>query len=166
MIVFANIGSNLGDSRLTLARAVRAIANEFGNFEISHAVESEPWGFGSTRNFTNIGISFHTDMAPEEILDRLQAIEAALNRNPHRNPDGSYADREADIDIVAIDRLQIDTPRLKVPHPHLASRRFFLQPLEELAPGWTHPATMLTPSEMLLRLDAAEDTHPGKTGGR
>lgn len=43
----------------------------------------------------------------------------------------------------------LDIPELVVPHPQLAKRRFFLQPMEELAPAWRHPANGLTPAEML-----------------
>lgn len=137
--VFVNIGSNLGNRRLNLSRAVRAIGEEFGEFEISHVVESEPWGFDSTHSFLNVGMMFHSDLEPLEILHRLQAIEHGISTASHRNPDGTYADRIIDIDIMAIDELRIDTPELKVPHPHLMERDFFLRPLMELAPFWRHP---------------------------
>ncbi len=152
-IVFVNIGSNLGDRRLNLSRAMRAIGEEFGQFEISHVVESEPWGFDSTHSFLNLGMMFSSDLPPKEILHRLQAIERHISPAPHRNPDGSYADRLIDIDIVAIDELQTADEELTLPHPHLAERRFFLEPLAELAPGWRHPANGLTPHQMLILLN-------------
>ena len=141
--IFVNIGSNLGDRRLNLSRAMRAIGEEFGDFEISHVVESEPWGFDSTHSFLNVGMMFQSDLEPLDILHRLQAIERSISPASHRNPDGSYADRIIDIDIVAIDvikdgvpeLLRIDTPELTVPHPRLKERDFFLRPLLELAPN-------------------------------
>ena len=151
-IVFVNIGSNLGDRRLNLSRAMRAIGEEFGDFEISHVVESEPWGFDSTHSFLNLGMMFHSDLPPVEILRRLQAIERGISPDSHRNPDGSYADRVIDIDIVAIDGLAIDEEELTLPHPRLCERRFFLEPLAELAPGWRHPVSGLTPHQMIARL--------------
>ena len=150
--IFINIGSNLGDRRLNLSRAMSAIGREFGPFELSHTIESEPWGFDSPNRFLNVGMAFASDLAPEEILSRLQAIEKRLSPGNHRNPDGTYADRYVDIDIVAIDRLQIDTPTLRIPHPRLPERRFYLAPLAELAPAWTHPASGLTPAQMLALL--------------
>ena len=42
--VMINIGSNLGNRRLNLSRAMRMIGEEFGAFEISHVVESAPFG--------------------------------------------------------------------------------------------------------------------------
>lgn len=155
--VFINIGSNLGNRRLNLSKAMRAIGQEFGPFELSHTVESAPWGFESNHTFLNVGMAFSSDLSPEEILSRLQSIEKRLSPGNHRNPDGTYSDRYVDIDIVAIDRLTINTPGLRLPHRHLPEREFFLRPLEELAPGWTHPENGLTPSEMLEALSRSQE---------
>ena len=144
MHYFINIGSNLGQRVLNISKATRAVEERFGYFEISHKVESEPLGFDSTNVFS--------DKTPEEVHGILQEIERRLDPRPHRNADGSYRDRTIDIDIVAVDELQIDTDTLKVPHPHLAERRFFLEPMAELAPDWRHPATGLTCAEMLEKL--------------
>lgn len=151
--VIINIGSNLGNRRLNLSRAMAAVASQFGDFEMSHVVESDPLGFDSTNRFLNVGIAFHSDLPPARILSLLQEIEKKISPAPHRLPGGGYADRVIDIDIVAIDRDVIDTPELKVPHPHLAERDFFLVPLEELAPGWTHPLTNLTATGMLAAIE-------------
>lgn len=56
-----------------------------------------------------------------------------------------------------MDRQVIDTSRLRLPHPHLAERRFYLEPLAEIAPGYTHPVTGLTPLQMLSDLPAADE---------
>ena len=131
---------------------MRAVGAEFGDFEMSHVVESEPWGFDSTNSFLNVGMAFNSDLPPEEVLGRLQRVERSISPAPHRDASGGYADRVIDIDIVAVDREIIDTPSLRVPHPSLAERRFFLEPLAELAPGWTHPESGLTAAQMLARL--------------
>lgn len=152
MYAFINIGSNLGNRRLNLSRAVAEIEKTVGFFELSHTIESRPWGYVSDNMFLNVGMAFETNLKPEELLDVLQQVERKLNKSAHRNSNGTYADREIDIDIIALDDLQIDTDRLTVPHKHLAERSFFLEPLQELAPGWHHPATGLTPAEMLANL--------------
>lgn len=157
MYAFLNIGSNIGNRRLNLSKAVAEIEKLVGYFELSHTLETHPWGYVSDKTFLNVGMSFQTDLSPEELLDALQEIEGRLNKTPHRHADGSYADREVDIDIVALDELTIDTDRLKVPHPHLAERDFFLLPMKELAPGWHHPRTGLSPDEMI---EALEDKRP------
>ena len=88
--VFVNIGSNLGNRRLNLSRAMRAIGEEFGQFELSHVVESAPWGFDSTNSFLNVGMAFMTDLEPEEVLRRLQAIEKSISAESHRDAAGGY----------------------------------------------------------------------------
>lgn len=152
MYVFINIGSNKGDRRLNLSRAMRGVGHEFGLFEMSHAIESEPWGFESNSRFLNVGIMFQTDLQPLEVLDILQGIEKSISPDSHRDSKGNYIDRVIDIDIVAIDEQVIDDERLKVPHPCLAERRFFLEPMNEIAPDWRHPVTGKNAAEMLAEL--------------
>ncbi len=142
MNYYINIGSNLGDRRMNLSRAISAIENRFGWFELSHSVESEPWGFESPHKFMNIGMAFISDEKPEDVLKILQEIEHKLSPEPHRHPDGSYADRLVDIDMIAAEvydpqtgassLVKMDTPELTLPHAHLDDRPFFLDPFREL----------------------------------
>ena len=69
---------------------------------------------------------------------------------PHRKPDGTYGDREVDIDIIAVDELVFASDTLTLPHPRMHLRSFVLGPLAELAPGWRHPLSGLTAAEILL----------------
>ena len=139
-IVYVNIGSNLGDKKILIEKAIEIISKTFGYYCKSRFVESDPWGFVSTNRFLNIGLAFKTDLPPEKVLDTLQEIEQEISKKNHRDKDGNYADREIDIDIMAIDNLRISTERLQVPHPHLLSRDFFYGPLKELAPDWEFPS--------------------------
>ena len=132
MKYYINIGTNLGNRRLNLSRAVAAVERRFGYFEISKVVESEPWGYDSTNLYLNVAMMFDTDEAPLDVLHALQAIEKEISPETHRNPDGTYKDRLIDIDIMAIENVVVDEPELKVPHPHLFDRPFFINPLKEL----------------------------------
>lgn len=132
MKYYINIGTNLGNKRLNLSRAVAAVEKRYGYFEVSKVVESEPWGYDSTNSFLNMAMMFETDDEPLDVLHELQRIEKEISPAPHRNPDGTYADRVIDIDIMAIENVEIDTEELKVPHPHLFDRPFFINPLKEL----------------------------------
>lgn len=152
MHVFLNIGSNIGNRRINLSRAISAIEKEFGYFELSHTVESEPWGYDSPNPYLNVGMMVITDLEPMEVLRKLQGIEREFNPESHRTADGGYADRKVDIDIIAIDEMVIDTAELTVPHPRMAQRRFVLEPMAELAPGWRHPLLNLTAPEFLAAL--------------
>lgn len=155
MYIHLNIGSNQGDRRLNLSRAISRIHRAFGPFIVSHSIESDAWGYDSPHRYLNIGITVRSDDDPIDILHTLQDIEKEISPAPHRNPDGTYADRLIDIDIMAIDitpdddpdrippRYNIETidrypqlktasPELTLPHPHLNERPFFLTPLTEL----------------------------------
>lgn len=129
---YINIGSNLGNKMLNISRAVSLIEKEFGWFELSTAIESEPWGFESKHKFVNMGMHFISAKEPLEVLHILQKIERQISPLSHRKKDGTYADRLIDIDIMAADEIVLDTPELTLPHPHLHDRDFFLKTYEEL----------------------------------
>lgn len=132
MVYYINIGSNLGNRLMNLTRAVSTIEKRFGWFELSHHIESEPWGFNSKNKFLNVGMAFISDLQPLEVLHILREVEASINPSSHRNADGSYKDRVIDIDIMAVDGVEMSTPELTLPHPHLEERPFFLEPYNEL----------------------------------
>lgn len=132
MVYYINIGSNMGNRLMNLTRAVSAIEKRFGWFELSHHIESEPWGFNSKNKFLNVGMAFISELHPLEVLHILQEVEATINPSSHRNADGSYKDRVIDIDIMAVDGVEMSTTELTLPHPHLEERPFFLEPYNEL----------------------------------
>lgn len=152
MNYYLNIGSNMGERRDNLYRAVALLAAGTSGCALSSIVESEPWGFESENRFMNLGVSLASDLAPHDMLERIHDIEHTLGSASHRDDQGNYIDRLVDIDIMAIDDLVIDTATLQVPHPHLPNREFFLRPMMELAPNWCHPVTGLTAAQMLEQL--------------
>ena len=112
MTVHLNLGSNLGDRRALLSAGAAAVAAALpGSWSVSQPVETEPWGFESEHPFLNIGMMGHlaAPLDPEDILDRLQAIERTLGTGPHRDASGRYIDRALDIDIISIDITPTDT---------------------------------------------------------
>ena len=156
---YINIGSNQGDRRANIARAVALIADTLHvKPQLSSAIESEPWGYDSDSPYLNIGLAFDSRITPEALLDVLLSIEHSISPASHRKPDGSYADRIIDIDLIAYGDTAIDmtqTPSgnsLTLPHPRMHLRKFVLLPMLQLAPEWTHPVTGLTPADMLQKL--------------
>lgn len=138
---YINLGSNIGDRRPTIGRAVALIEHAFGaTARRSDWFESEPWGFDSPNQFVNLGVAIETgNMTPHEILRTLRAIERQIDPSPHRDATGAYIDRAIDIDLIAVDDIVTDTPELILPHPRMAMRDFVIIPMLQLAPDWTHP---------------------------
>ena len=134
---YINLGSNIGDRRSTIERAVAAIEADLGvSARRSQWVESEPWGFDSPNRLVNLGIAGDTDLEPIELLRRLQAVEKSIDPSSHRAAEGRYIDRVIDIDLIAVDHLVVDTPELTLPHPRMKERPFVMGPLLELCPDW------------------------------
>ena len=159
MNYYLNIGSNIGDRRDNLYRAVVALAAcTGGDCAVTPIVESEPWGFESDNRFMNLGVCLQSTMSPWQMLERIHEIERELGSASHRDAQGGYVDRLVDIDIVAIDNLVIDSPSLQVPHRHLPERDFFLIPMQHLAPEWRHPVTGLTAAQMLEQMSSGEES--------
>lgn len=159
--IYLNIGSNSGDRRAFIARAVAALRNVFGEVSVraSSVYESDAWGFVSANRFLNIGVEISLPRAGswtpgelEALLASLKRIEKSISAMPHRTPDSRYADREIDIDIIAVDDIVYSSPTLTLPHPHMCERGFVLAPMAELAPRWRHPQTGLSCGSILEKL--------------
>ena len=168
MLCHLNIGSNIGDSRAIIARAIALIERDIaraGTLRASQAVVSEPWGFRSDNRFINAGAEMLTDLSPQLLMERIKSIETELGATPHRNPDGSYRDRNIDIDIIHLGDMVIDTPTLTVPHPRMHEREFVLRPLAELSPQWRHPLLQLTALQLLLLNTLSEALPPQPENG-
>ena len=139
--ILLNIGSNIGDRRASLARAVALLREHLQprTIDVSDPIETDPDGFDSPNPFLNIAVMAYdvplTD--PFEVLAITQKVEQLIGYGaPHRHPDGSYRDRPIDIDIIDIDHLRIQSPTLTLPHPRAHLRPFVLRPTHQIAPTW------------------------------
>ena len=133
------LGSNLGDGRANLLRAIELIATHIGQIVAQSSVlETEPWGFVSEHIFVNQVIIVKSALTAEAILAETQQIEKALGRIT-KSKQGNYADRIIDIDLIDYDGQIVETVDLQLPHPQMHKRSFVLVPLCEIWPTWEHP---------------------------
>ena len=130
--VYLGLGSNLGNCRKNLERAIRLIGDRVGLVtRQSSFIETEPWGFESPHKFMNAVILCETTRSPREVLLLTQQIERDMGRMK-KSVSGGYADRAIDIDILLYDDVTIDEPDLKIPHPLMHQRDFVMIPLKEV----------------------------------
>lgn len=143
------LGANIGSRAAALRAAIAALTAEVGLLvKCSAFYETEPEGFQSSHAFLNAVAHFETTHSAPRILQITQAIEQRMGRTT-KSQDGIYHDRPIDIDILALGDTICHTQDLTLPHPHIAERRFVLEPLTEILPTWRHPLTHATATEML-----------------
>jgi len=138
------LGSNLGDRRENLEKAIKRISEMIGRVTtVSTFVETEPWGFESKNAFLN-GVAIVEDTSGSsdgnpksamEVIRILQSIETDFGRIRT----GAYTDREIDLDILFYGDEIINERELVVPHPKLHEREFVLVSLMEICPDKIHP---------------------------
>lgn len=150
------LGSNLGDRRATLERAVREIDGLESTRVVvrSTLIETDPVGPVAQGRYLNGVVHVQTKLTPRALLESLLAIESELGRD--RTGDLRWGPRTADLDLLIFGDLQIDDPGLHVPHPRLAERRFVLEPLCEIAPGLVVPGLGKSVRELFNALTQAE----------
>jgi len=170
--VYLSLGSNLGD-RLGLLRdaVARLKAEGLAPVATSPLYESEPWEVepGQTESerpwYLNCVVAIETTLSPRTLLERLQAIEAALGRTraPGLTPEARrFTPRTLDIDILFYDDAVISAPDdLHIPHLLAAERAFVLRPLADIAPELTHPTLYRRMRELL---DDLADEHEVRRG--
>jgi 2-amino-4-hydroxy-6-hydroxymethyldihydropteridine diphosphokinase len=88
---------------------------------------------------------------PDVLLARLHAIEAEGGRTRG----AANAARTLDLDLLAVDDIEIDNgpDGLVLPHPRLHRRGFVLAPLADVAPDWVHPRLRRSVVDMLSDAD-------------
>ena len=140
----SNLGNRLGNLQGVLRRLRPAVSVDL----VSALYESDPAGPAGQPPYFNAACAGHTSLAPEDLLRTVKAIEWALGRRPGPR----WGPRPADIDILLLDGIALDTPMLTIPHPQLEERAFVLMPLAEILPDLVLPASGVVAAEAARRL--------------
>ncbi|GAB3539265.1 2-amino-4-hydroxy-6-hydroxymethyldihydropteridine diphosphokinase [Noviherbaspirillum agri] len=133
---YIGIGSNLGDARGNVQRAIIRLGQlpETRLDAHSNLFRTAPVDAGGD-DYINAVARVDTGLSVSEMLHALQQLELEFGRErPFRN-----APRTLDLDILLYGQQTIKTEKLTVPHPRLTQRAFALIPLLQLDPLLTIP---------------------------
>ena len=151
------LGSNrrharFGDPRQVLMAALAALeSDDIEAVDASPIIASAPIG-PSRRRYANAVALVASTLTPPDMLDRLQAIEAAFGRRSGQR----WSARTLDLDILLWSGGVWSTAALNIPHPAMERRDFVLGPLRAIAPGWRHPLSAHTVRQLAARLVRAK----------
>jgi 2-amino-4-hydroxy-6-hydroxymethyldihydropteridine diphosphokinase len=147
------LGSNLGDRRDHLAKALVFLLGCGRLKKKSALYETSPQGMAGAGPFLNMVLALESDLGPGELLAACKKYEASQGRDLEHSHNQN---RTIDIDILLAGDLVMATPELTVPHPRLCARGFVLVPLFEIAPKLVHPLEKVTVTRLLSRWQGRE----------
>lgn len=140
-MLYLSLGSNLGDKKGNILRAVSLLDEALGieHIRLSSFMQSPSWGFKG-EDFLNVALSYKTALQAEEVLRICKSIEKRLGREEEgikldSKGNRVYKNRIIDIDILLLGNEKINTPSLVIPHPHMKEREFVIEPLREIFDG-------------------------------
>ena len=153
MLVFIALGSNLGDARQNILRAMERLQR----FSDGPILKSSLWQTtpvdcppGSPK-FMNAVVALAPRKAetPESLFKKLRELESEFGRQPKKVLNEP---RPLDLDLIAFGSETRNSPELVLPHPRAHFRRFVLQPLNEIAPELILPGQGKTVAQLLAGL--------------
>lgn len=145
------LGTNLGDKRANITRALSLIGERIGRvIRVAAPIRTAPVGFTSDNAFLNTVavVERQPKLSVDEVLQRTQEIERQMGRTL-KSHEGIHYDRIIDIDLLMIGEERVSRTDLTLPHPRMAERLFVLRPLAEVAPDVIHPEYGMTFKELL-----------------
>ncbi len=159
--MYIGLGSNFGQPLKELQLAVNFLKTQLQDLKISAVYQSLPEGFKSPNMFLNAVATGLFGLEPNNLLKQLLDYEESRGR---KRSNSGYSDRPIDLDILFFGEHIIDSPVLKIPHPHVFKRAFVVLPLFDLAPHLWHPAKQKLVWQAKMELEKLGGINSIKTG--
>ena len=145
--VYIGFGSNLGNRLNNCRNAIGALGALplCSLLKTSSFYETSPVGLVEQPAFINGVVLLETSEDAHWLFRQMLEIENIYGRIRTLK----WGPRSIDLDLLFFDDQIINTPELSVPHPFLHERRFVLEPLNEMAPGFRHPSLGKSVADLL-----------------
>lgn len=160
--IYIALGANLSNDKSAFVTALERLEEKnIAVLAVSGLWRSPSWPPGQGHpDYLNAAAEVAFDGTPEDLLLRLQTVEAEFGRvRTVRN-----APRPMDLDILDFRGVCQSTDALALPHPRMLTRGFVLLPLSQIAPDWTDPVSANHLWNFIAQLPL-EDTKPIKYVG-
>ena len=162
----ANLTSTVGAPADTLINSVLAIGALGHRLRaISRFFRTPCFPAGTGPDYVNAVVLLATLQSAGELLSQLHQIESEFGRERVQR----WGKRTLDLDLIAFgdavvpdsrihahwrnlaheDQIRTTPDQLILPHPRLQDRSFVLVPMADLLPGWVHPLTGQSVTQML-----------------
>jgi len=147
------LGSNLGNSRTTLEKALETIDRTPGITLKTHSswYKTAPIG-PSQPDYLNGCALLEVKLSPHELLNTLLKIENEFGRVRQER----WGPRTLDLDVLLFGDLILETADLQIPHPRMTKRAFVLVPLAEIASEWIEPVSGKAIAQLMERVDCSQ----------
>ena len=151
--IYLGLGSNIGDKKSHLERALEHITKFMTVLRVASLYETAPVGNFNQDWFLNTVIEVDTEQDSCELMDLLLSLESDMGRRREASGDP----RTIDIDILFFSSKIVRKEDLQIPHPRLQERRFVLAPLMELCPQFVHPVLKITVTDLARQLGTQQE---------
>lgn len=151
--IYLSLGSNV-DRRKNIVAALDALAELFGELQISSVYESKSVGFDGS-NFFNLVVGANTVLSIVELSETLKRIE---DNNGRKRNGPKFSPRTLDIDILTYGDFVGVENDIELPRAEITKNAFVLLPLAEIASDVLHPQLQKTYSDLWQDYDQASQS--------
>ncbi|KAJ3358746.1 trifunctional dihydropteroate synthetase [Allomyces javanicus] len=128
----------------------RALKSLQGRFDFTVADTSFMYTNEDPEASVRVACKLHTSLLPLDLLAKLRAVECESTAKGAVPP--------ISVDILLFNDIELSSPQLVIPPPHLAEREDLLRPLADIAADIEHPIQVRTVGKLLSLLMHTQST--------